>query len=78
MLALPLYYLGDWDDAIAEMEVGLALADELDFLGGVRLVASYRGVPAQRQCGDPPRLRFRSALRRRSSDASDRNGASAG
>jgi DNA-binding CsgD family transcriptional regulator len=29
MLALPLYYLGEWDDALAEIEAGLALADEL-------------------------------------------------
>jgi DNA-binding CsgD family transcriptional regulator len=29
MLALPMLYLGEWDDAIAEAESGLTLADEL-------------------------------------------------
>jgi DNA-binding CsgD family transcriptional regulator len=29
LLALPLYYLGEWDDTLAEIEAGLALADEL-------------------------------------------------
>jgi DNA-binding CsgD family transcriptional regulator/tetratricopeptide (TPR) repeat protein len=29
MLALPLYHLGEWDDAVAEIEAGLALADEV-------------------------------------------------
>jgi DNA-binding CsgD family transcriptional regulator len=29
MLALPLYYLGDWDDAVAEAEAGLAVGVEI-------------------------------------------------
>ena len=28
MVAMPLYYLGKWDDALAEIEAGLVLADE--------------------------------------------------
>jgi DNA-binding CsgD family transcriptional regulator/tetratricopeptide (TPR) repeat protein len=42
MLALPLYSLGEWDDALAEIEAGLALADELGSGAGRMMALALR------------------------------------
>jgi DNA-binding CsgD family transcriptional regulator/tetratricopeptide (TPR) repeat protein len=49
MLALPLYYLGEWDDALAEIEAGLTLADELGSgVGRVTALSVLSDIAAHR------------------------------